>query len=83
MLLLSSACSVFVCGSRFQRVLRTMATEVANMAEIVEDKDQGVHIVDVEQKLKRTYSHQRFALALTSAKGTLDVLTDVADFFVA
>ena len=51
MLLLRSASFVFVCGSRFQRVLRTMATEVANTAKIVEDKDQGVHIVDVEQKL--------------------------------
>ena len=79
MVSLRSASFVFVCGSRFQRVLRTMATEVANMASLVEEEDLGVHIVDVEQKLMRTYTDINSALPVTSAKGMLDALSDAAE----
>ena len=78
MLSLRNVSSDFVCASRFQNMLRTMATEVADMANIVEDKDLGVQIIDVEHNLRRTYSYQIFALPLASAKRTPDLLTDAA-----
>ena len=74
---LRSAFFVFVCESRFQRVLRTMATGVGNMATIEQAKELGVF--DVEQKLKRTCTHYNSALPLVSASGMLDALTEAAE----
>ena len=49
------------------------------MATIEEAKELGVHIVDVEQKLKRTCTHYNSALPLVSADGMLDALTEATE----
>ena len=47
--------------------------------DVVVATDLGVHIVDVQQKLKRTCTHANSGLPLVTDKGMIDALTEASE----